>query len=108
MSHEIRTPLNAIIGFSEQLEATSLQVKQRKFIRAVSNAGSHLLNTVNDILDLSKIEAGKLSIDEQPFSMVDVVDEISSILEIKAQEKQDWNLDEPRDVHPPVGVFERK
>ncbi len=87
MSHEIRTPLNAIIGFSEQLEATSLQVKQRKFIRAVSNAGSHLLNTVNDILDLSKIEAGKLAIDEHTFIMNDVIEEVASILEIKTEEK---------------------
>ena len=87
MSHEIRTPLNAIIGFSEQLENSPLQASQRKFIRAVSNAGSHLLNTVNDILDLSKIEAGKLAIDEQPFLMKDVIEEIASILEIKAEEK---------------------
>lgn len=87
MSHEIRTPLNAIIGFSEQLENTSLKTSQRKYLRAVSNAGSHLLNTVNDILDLSKIEAGKLAIDEQPFVMKDVIEEVASILEIKAQEK---------------------
>ncbi len=87
MSHEIRTPLNAIIGFSEQLENTSLKTSQRKYLRAVSNAGAHLLNTVNDILDLSKIEAGKLAIDEQPFVMKDVIEEIASILEIKAQEK---------------------
>jgi len=87
MSHEIRTPLNAIIGFSEQLENTSLKTSQRKYLRAVSNAGSHLLNTVNDILDLSKIEAGKLAIDEHPFIMKDVIEEIASILEIKAQEK---------------------
>ncbi len=87
MSHEIRTPLNAIIGFSEQLENTTLKSSQRKYIRAVSNAGSHLLNTVNDILDLSKIEAGKLAIDEHPFIMKDIIEEISSILEIKAEEK---------------------
>ncbi len=87
MSHEIRTPLNAIIGFSEQLEQTNLQNTQRKYIRAVSNAGSHLLNTVNDILDLSKIEAGKLAIDNQPFIMKEIIEEIVSILEIKAEEK---------------------
>ena len=87
MSHEIRTPLNAIIGFSEQLENTTLKSSQRKYLKAVSNAGSHLLNTVNDILDLSKIEAGKLAIDEHPFLMKDVIEEIASILEIKAEEK---------------------
>lgn len=87
MSHEIRTPLNAIIGFSEQLESTPLQNSQRKYLKAVSNAGSHLLNTVNDILDLSKIEAGKLAIEEQPFKMKEVLEEVCSILQIKAQEK---------------------
>lgn len=87
MSHEIRTPLNAIIGFSEQIEHTPLQPEQKKFIKAVSNAGSHLLNTVNDILDLSKIEAGKLSIENHPFLVRDVIEEVASILEVKAQEK---------------------
>lgn len=87
MSHEIRTPLNAIIGFSEQMESTPLQPSQKKYIKAVSNAGAHLLNTVNDILDLSKIEAGKLAIDNHPFKIKDIVDEVGSILEIKAREK---------------------
>lgn len=87
MSHEIRTPLNAIIGFSEQMESTPLQPSQKKYIKAVSNAGAHLLNTVNDILDLSKIEAGKLAVDEQPFKIKEAIDEVSSILEIKAKEK---------------------
>ena len=88
MSHEIRTPLNAIIGFSEQMESTPLQPSQKKYIKAVSNAGAHLLNTVNDILDLSKIEAGKLAIDDQPFKLKEAIDEVVSIMEIKAKEKQ--------------------
>lgn len=87
MSHEIRTPLNAIIGFSEQIEHTPLQPEQKKFIKAVSNAGTHLLNTVNDILDLSKIEAGKLNIDDHTFSIREVIEEVVSILEVKAHEK---------------------
>lgn len=87
MSHEIRTPLNAIIGFSEQMESTPLQPSQKKYIKAVSNAGAHLLSTVNDILDLSKIEAGKLSIESKPFKISEIIDEVGSIVEIKAREK---------------------
>lgn len=87
MSHEIRTPLNAIIGFSEQIEHTHLQPEQQRYIKAVSNAGTHLLNTVNDILDLSKIEAGKLPIQEQPLRMREVLEEIVSILSVKSMEK---------------------
>lgn len=87
MSHEIRTPLNAIIGFSEQIEHTPLQPEQKKFIKAVSNAGTHLLNTVNDILDLSKIEAGKLAVDQHALQVKDILEEVVAILDVKAKEK---------------------
>lgn len=87
MSHEIRTPLNAIIGFSEQIEHTILQPEQQRYIKAVSHAGTHLLNTVNDILDLSKIEAGKLPVDHQPLIIQEILNEVVSILSVKAQEK---------------------
>ncbi len=87
MSHEIRTPLNAVIGFSEQLAQTPLQSSQKNYLKAVQNAGTHLLNTVNDILNLSKIEAGKLVLEKNPFILKDVIEEIASILSIKAQEK---------------------
>jgi len=87
MSHEIRTPLNAIIGFSEQIEHTTLQPEQQRYIKAVSHAGTHLLNTVNDILDLSKIEAGKLPVDHQPLVLQEILNEVVSILSVKAQEK---------------------
>ena len=87
MSHEIRTPLNAIIGFSEQLYSTPLQTQQRSYLNAVQNASSHLLNTVNDILDLSKIEAGKLSFESKPFRIADVIHEVVTVMSIKAREK---------------------
>lgn len=87
MSHEIRTPLNAIIGFSEQIEHTHLQPEQYRYIKAVSNAGTHLLNTVNDILDLSKIEAGKLPVETHPLYMQEILEEVVHILSVKAHEK---------------------
>ncbi len=87
MSHEIRTPLNAIIGFSEQLTQTPLHQTQKNYLKAVQQAGTHLLNTVNDILDISKIEAGKLPLEEKPFRMKEIIEEVVSILRVKAEEK---------------------
>ncbi len=87
MSHEIRTPLNAIIGFSEQLTQTPLHQTQKNYLKAVQQAGTHLLNTVNDILDISKIEAGKLPLEEKSFRMKDIIEEVCSILRVKAEEK---------------------
>jgi signal transduction histidine kinase len=69
MSHEIRTPLNAIIGFTEQLTTTELQPRQQKYLKAVRTSGQQLLNTVNDILDYSKIEAGQLTMAKEPFEL---------------------------------------
>jgi signal transduction histidine kinase/CheY-like chemotaxis protein len=67
MSHEIRTPMNAIIGFSEMLGDHSLTDEQRDFVRTISRSGEALLAIINDILDLSKIEAGELSFDPMDF-----------------------------------------
>jgi len=68
MSHELRTPLNAIIGFSEMLQegvAGPLTPKQEEYVRYVANSGRHLLKLVSDILDLSKVEAGRMSLDPE-------------------------------------------
>ncbi len=87
MSHEIRTPLNAIIGFTEQLADTPLQKPQKKYLEAVQSSSQHLLETVNDILDYSKIEAGELKIAQEPFELTSTVKEVVAALDIKAQEK---------------------
>lgn len=88
MSHEIRTPLNAILGFTEQLLMTPLQKKQNDYLKSVHQSSTHLLSTVNDILDYSKIEAGKLSIEKIPFQLRVVIKEVHSLLKLKADEKQ--------------------
>ncbi|MCB1735404.1 MAG: response regulator [Gammaproteobacteria bacterium] len=69
MSHEIRTPLNSVIGFAELLSKTSLDSRQREYVSSVRHSGESLLALLNDILDLSKIEAGKLQLEEIEFDL---------------------------------------
>lgn len=87
MSHEIRTPLNAIIGMSELLSDTKLTEEQEKYISVFRRAGDTLLSLVNDILDLSKIEAQQLTLENIPFDITDVVEESVEIYALKAAEK---------------------
>ena len=88
MSHEIRTPMNAILGMAELLEGTGLNEEQSKYVTIFKRAGESLLNLINDILDLSKIEAGHFDLDRSPFSMTDVIEHIADIMAIKAHQKQ--------------------
>jgi signal transduction histidine kinase len=71
MSHEIRSPMNAILGFSELLEPDGLTPKQSQYVRAIRDSGAALLHLINDILDLSKLEAGKLELHPEPTDMRD-------------------------------------
>ena len=71
MSHEIRSPMNAILGFSELLEPDGLTAKQAQYVRAIRDSGAALLHLINDILDLSKLEAGKLELHPDPTDMRD-------------------------------------
>ena len=87
MSHEIRTPMNAILGFSELLRTQMAASKERNYLDAISSSGRTLLTLINDILDLSKIEAGKLELQYEPVSVARVVDEIQKVFSIKAGEK---------------------
>lgn len=87
MSHEIRTPLNAIIGMSELLSETRLTREQQKYIDVFRKAGEALLSLVNDILDLSKIEAQQLVLENIPFDLEEVLEEATEIYAHKAAEK---------------------
>ena len=86
MSHEIRTPLTAIIGMAELLSETKLSNDQEKYVNVFRRAGDTLLNLVNDILDLSKIEAEQLVLEDITFELLDVVEEAVEIYAIKAAE----------------------
>ena len=87
MSHEIRTPMNAVIGLSELVLKTKLTSKQHDYISKINSAGRALLGIINDILDISKIEAGKMDMESIPFQLDKVLDDLCTIITLKAQEK---------------------
>ena len=99
MSHEIRTPMNAIIGFSGLALKTELSARQRDYMTKIQASSRHLLGLINDILDLSKIEAGKVTIEAAPFDLLDVIDNVASLVSQKCAEK---GLELIVDVEPQV------
>ncbi|MDT8446640.1 MAG: PAS domain S-box protein [bacterium] len=87
MSHEIRTPLNAVLGYTEILDGLIDDPRQRGYLNSVKSAGKGLLTLINDILDLSKIEAGKMRLESTPTHLSDLIGEVVSVFQLSSEQK---------------------
>ena len=99
MSHEIRTPMNAILGYTEVLKRGFGRGKDhKKYLETISSSGEHLLQLINDVLDLSKVESGRLEIEQIPCAPHQLIQEVVTVLSVKAREKGiglDFDVDGP-------------
>jgi two-component system sensor histidine kinase/response regulator len=104
MSHELRTPLNAILGFAQLLEMEQLTTAQRQPLQQINRAGLHLLDLINQVLDLAKIEAGKLEIEHISFNLHDLLNDAIDMIKERAESKQ-LAINTRFDEHLPILVL---
>jgi signal transduction histidine kinase/CheY-like chemotaxis protein len=87
MSHELRTPMNAILGFGQLLQEEDLDPEHRDYVNEINRAGGHLLELINQVLDLAKIEAGRMTLESIPFDPMQTVDEVATVVAEQARDK---------------------
>ncbi|MEP6722402.1 MAG: PAS domain S-box protein [Variovorax sp.] len=87
MSHEIRSPLNAVIGLTYLLRQTPLDARQQSFLQKIDAAGNSLLGVINDILDISKIEAGEMALDESEFGLRELLRDVTAMMTVNANHR---------------------
>ena len=102
MSHEIRTPMNSMIAMADLLKGTSLSVEQQEYVGRFSRAATSLLDLLNDILDLSKIESGHFELEAVPFDLHDLIEKTAELMAVRAHAKQ---LELVAFVHPEIPTF---
>jgi len=101
MSHEIRTPLNAILGFSDLLSSTQVDDQQKAYLNTITSSGEILISLINDILDYSKLEAGKVQLENIDFDLGNLVNDVYNMAKIRFQDKPidayiDWDTHVPQ------------
>jgi PAS domain S-box-containing protein len=88
MSHELRTPMNSILGFAQLLEMGELTSGHRKAVKHILNSGKHLLDLINEVLDISRIEAGKMMLSLEPVQLAGIIHEMMEVVQFHAQNRQ--------------------
>ena len=109
MSHEIRTPMNAIYGIAEIMEGTVRDKGQQEYIMMIKRSSENLLYIINEILDFSKVDAGKLEIVDEPYNFNEMLQDVVTMMELRAREKNlQLRLDMPRNIPKLLGGDEKR